>query len=205
MGHPGQCCGDTVLPPSTPSGLAGQALSRVHAAPAAKPPHDLHPTRGPGCFGGPRADIYLCPGAVWKRASSAQRYFKSRGLAAAPGPNCLAQQGAVGEADPNTQGRAPWERAEPRARLRPRWRLAARQKMLLAAGGANSPGAGRNSQAEQRHFLRSQGISSLLAPATRSRWPHEPGRDVPRGTPTGPVWGQILGAEGVNTQGPRRA
>jgi len=97
MGHPGQCRGDTVLPPATPSGRAESPQHRQRS-----PPPGLQPTRGLGCFWGPRADISPCPGAAWKRMSSAQRYFKSRGLAAAPGPNCLALRGAVGGPEPNT-------------------------------------------------------------------------------------------------------
>lgn len=191
-----------MLPLSTPSGHArdielGPCGTGSEAPLGCTPP-------GLGCFGGPRADIYPSPGVAWKRASSAQCYFKSRGLAAAPGLNYLAQQGAAGGAEPDTQGRAPRESAEPRVRLQPCWCLAPRQKMLLAAGGANSPGTERNSQGEWWHFLHSWGISSLLAPAPRSHWPCEPGRHLPWGRPTAPIQGQILGAEGVSTQGPRR-
>lgn len=100
-----------MLPLSTPSGHArdielGPGGTGSEAPLGCTPP-------GLGCFGGPRADIYPSPGVAWKRASSARCYFKSRGLAAAPGLNYLAQQGAAGEAEPDTQGRAPRESAEP--------------------------------------------------------------------------------------------
>lgn len=93
-------------------------------------------------FWWPWADIYPCPGAAWKRARSAWRYLGSRGLA----ERVWLCKGAAGETAPSTRGRAPREPAEPRAQLRPCWCLVLRWRMLLAAGGADSPGTGRTSQ-----------------------------------------------------------
>lgn len=95
-----------------PPGHAGEAPTQVLVAPNVKPPPHSHPGGGSGrpchrCHRAPQADIYPCPGAAWQRASSARCYFRSRSLAAAPSPHCLALRGAAGGS------RAPQEPAEP--------------------------------------------------------------------------------------------
>lgn len=170
-------------------GHAGEAPTQVLVAPKVKPPPHSHPSGGSGrpchrCHRAPQADIYPCPGAAWQRASSARCYFRSRSLAAAPSPHCLAPRGAAGGAEP--------PRSPPSPRW-PRWCSAARLRMLLASGGAISPGAGRNWQ----------GASSSALPTLpgdyRPPWsqPCEPGWDLPQGTAAAPSLGQIWGLSGA--------
>lgn len=150
-----------------PPGHAGEAPTQVLVAPKVKPPPHSHPGGGSGrpchrCHQAPQADIYPCPGAAWQRASSARCYFRSRSLAAAPSPHCLAPRGAAGGS------RAPQEPAEP-----PLATLVLSREAEDAVGIRRSNFPWRREELAGSELLGTShaagGLSASLEPALRAR------------------------------------
>lgn len=82
------------------------------------------------------------PGGGMEKGKISLALFWEQGL----GREGLALQGSSRGNCTQQQGQSPRKPAESRAQLRPCWCLVLRWRMLLAAGGADSPGTGRNSQ-----------------------------------------------------------